>query len=705
MLASLDEPPIAQKGLVYEPKYDGIRALVDIRPAGKSTGPAVKIYSRNGREKQVQFPEITAALERAALKIKAPVLVDGEIVAVNGDGQPLGFQHVQGRIHLSGQRDISDASRRQPAALVLFDLLRDGAHDWRGQPLARRRRRLSEIVRPERRVHAVVRLSEVVADDGRGLLDRARVEGWEGLIAKDSQSVYQSGRRTPAWRKLKLLRQQEFVIGGWTDPRQSRQHFGALLVGYHDKTGALRWAGAVGTGFDQEMLDRLAVLFKTREIARSPFADAFKTMERPHWVRPDLVAEVRFTEWTSDGLLRQPVFLGLRHDKSARDVRREDITIPPTPAVVRALPHRRNRRRREDEEASAAPRSAKGRRSSSPTPTGTPPAAFGKVNQRLEELEFARKDDDVVLPDGSRLKVTNLAKVFWPELGITKGELLRYYVDVAPLILPTVDDRPLVMKRFPNGITKQAFYQQRHPDAVPAGVRREALPPDIEPIDEEGPRDRLIGGNLATLLYMTQIAAISQDPWFSRVADPLHADFVAIDLDPGEGVPFARVVDVARWVKDELDFYQVPAVPKTSGSRGLHVYISLPAGTTYATGQLLCQMIATVVSTKHPRAATVERLVKRRARGTVYVDYLQNILGKTLATAYSARASDYAGVSTPLTWNEVGPALDPRAFTVRTAASRFRQVGDLWRPLRAARPVDIEALVRRHGARPARRKS
>jgi bifunctional non-homologous end joining protein LigD len=285
--------------------------------------------------------------------------------------------------------------------------------------------------------------------------------------------------------------------------------------------------------------------------------------------------------------------------------------------------------------------------------------------------------------------------VFWPEAGLTKGDLLRYYVMVAPLILPAVNERPLVMKRLPNGVARPAFYQQRHPEAVPAGVRREVLPADVEPSHEPGPRDRLIGGSLTTLLYMAQLAAISQDPWFSRVSDPHHQDYAAIDLDPGDGTTFAQVVDVARWVKDELDRYRIPAWPKTSGARGLHIYIPLPHGTSYETGQLLAQIIATAVADRHPRAATVERMVKRRPAGTVYVDYLQNILGKTLATAYSARASSYAGVSTPLAWAEVVPGLDPHAFTIQTAPARFSRVGDLWAPFRRSRGVDLAALVAR----------
>jgi bifunctional non-homologous end joining protein LigD len=257
-----------------------------------------------------------------------------------------------------------------------------------------------------------------------------------------------------------------------------------------------------------------------------------------------------------------------------------------------------------------------------------------------------------------------------------------------------VDDRPLIMKRFPNGVDKPAFYQQRHPDDVPTGVRREVLPDVVEPIDEEGPRDRLIGGSLTTLLYMTQLAAISQDPWFSRVADPMHQDYAAIDLDPSEGAGFDRVLDVARWVKEVLDRFRIPAWPKTSGSRGLHIYIPLPPRTSYATGQLLCQIVATIVAEAHPRVATIERMVKRRPRGSIYVDYLQNILGKSLATAYSARASDYAGVSTPLTWDEVADGTDPHAFTIRTAIARFRAQGDLWKGLRESPPVNLERLLR-----------
>jgi bifunctional non-homologous end joining protein LigD len=224
----------------------------------------------------------------------------------------------------------------------------------------------------------------------------------------------------------------------------------------------------------------------------------------------------------------------------------------------------------------------------------------------------------------------------------------------------------------------------------------EALPDDLDPIEERG-AERFIGGSLITLLYMTQLAAISQDPWFSRVQSPLDADFVAIDLDPVEGATLAQVLDVARWVRDELESMRVPAVPKTSGSRGLHIYIPLPPGTSYESGQLFCQIVATVIAARHPKVATVERMVKKRRRGTVYVDFLQNILGKTLACAYSARASDFAGVSTPLTWEEVETGVDPRDFTIVTAPARFREVGDLWARLRTSKPAKLETVFGKYG--------
>jgi bifunctional non-homologous end joining protein LigD len=640
MLATLTEAPLIAKTLVYEPKYDGIRAIAEVTPKG-----GVRLWSRNGNEKTGQFPSIVQALARQAKTLEGATVLDGEIVALDERGRPAGFQRLQGRMHLTGARDIERAEQAQPVAFIVFDVLRIGREDLCRLPLTDRRKRLEQLFRAFRlkpEAAATLRLSEQVAADATALYARAQKEGWEGLIAKEAASTYQSGRRSPAWRKIKLQKEQEFVVGGWTEPRQTRQYFGALLLGVQER-GRLKYVGHTGTGFDQKELARVSKLLKARETRTSPFADKVKTNEPAHWVKPDLVAQIRFTEWTSDDKLRHPVYLGLRDDKSAEEVVREE------------------------------------------------PSALQAIIARLHELEDTRKDGEIVLPNGDRLKVTNLSKVFWPQLRLTKGDLLRYYTEVSPYILPAVADRPLVMKRFPNGIDGKAFYQQRsREERPPAGVRIETLT-EGEPISEPDAR-RLIGGSLTTLLYMAQMAAISQDPWFSRVQSPFDADHVAIDLDPTDHATFATVLDVARWVRDELKALGIPGFPKTSGSSGLHIYIPLPPDTSYETGQLLCQAIATLVAARHPKQATVERVVARRPRGTVYVDFLQNILGKTLATAYSARASEYAGVSTPLTWKEVDGPVDPRDYTIRTAPARFRQVGDLW-GLRTSAPADLQAVL------------
>ncbi len=321
----------------------------------------------------------------------------------------------------------------------------------------------------------------------------------------------------------------------------------------------------------------------------------------------------------------------------------------------------------------------------------TGPNPFAAIVTRLRELEDTRKDGEIALPNGDTLRVTNLSKVFWPALKITKGDLLRYYAEVSPLLLPVVDDRPMVMKRFPNGVDKPAFYQQRHPETPPPGVRRVVLPEDVEPITEEGPRDRVIGGSLTTLLYMAQLAAISQDPWFSRVSDPWHQDHCAIDLDPGEGAGFDKVLDVARWVKEEMDRLGVPGFPKTSGSRGLHIYIPLPPKTTYESGQLLCHLIATLVCDKHPKVATIERMVKKRPRGTVYVDYLQNILGKDAGHGVFGARQRLCGRLDAACSGQKSPVASTRAtYTIRTALQRFNETADLWKDLRTSRPGESD---------------
>jgi bifunctional non-homologous end joining protein LigD len=702
MLATPGGAPLDDPGSAYEPKYDGIRAIVEVDPVGPAA--RARIWSRQGNEKSAQFPEIITSLARVGQSLEQPVILDGEIVALDESGEPASFTRLQGRLQVSHARQAGALADSQPSAFVAFDLLRDGAEDLRVLPLRSRRARLDSVLR--RSVSPLVRLSEFVVGDGRELYARAQAQGWEGVIAKRLDSRYASGQRTSDWHKLKLTHRQEFIVGGWTEPRGTRSRFGALLVGTW-RDDVLEFAGGVGTGFDEREIERVWRRLAPREVDRCPFGVRPATIERPHWVTPGIVVEVRFAEWTPDGRLRHPVYLGLRDDVAPENVKRESVGSgqsatdhwPPTTDHVR--------RPLAGKKAQPAPdhwppttdhvRRPLAGEKAQPAPDHWPLTTdLAALLSRLEELEKGRGAGIVTLPGGERLEVSNLGKVFWPEGRVTKGELLRHYVRVAAVILPAVADRPLVMKRFPNGIEGEAFYQQRAPEKVPAGVRVETLPDD-----EEVP-SRLVGGSLLTLLYMTQLAAISQDPWFSRVGSPASADHFAFDLDPMPGVPFQQVLDVARWLRDELALLRVSAFPKTSGADGLHIYVPLRPGTPYEAGMLFSQIVATLVADRHPREATVVRAVSARGR-TVYIDCLQNIRGKTLATAYSARASAWAGVSTPLTWEEVGRGLDPREFTLRTFPGRLKQAGDLWAGLRRAKAPDLIAALDKVKSRFGRR--
>ena len=328
------------------------------------------------------------------------------------------------------------------------------------------------------------------------------------------------------------------------------------------------------------------------------------------------------------------------------------------------------------------------------------PASGAALLAQLDAIESGPGGGVLDLPGGDRLEVTNLRKPFWPDVkpaspkrgdaarggGLTKGDLFRHYVRAAPFILPVLADRPLVMKRYPNGVHANPFYQHRAPDKLPAGVRVAVVETGTER------RPHIVGGDLKTLLYTAQLASISQDPWLSRVGSEDTIDHIAIDLDPPDGLPYARVLDVARWVRDALIELKTDGFAKTSGSGGLHVYVPMRPGTTYDAGLLFAQIIATRVADAHPKVATVERSLKARG-GRIYVDYMQNALGKTLASAYSPRANDFAGVSTPVTWEEVDAGVAPPDFTVVNFADRIAEVGDLWAPLRKAKGPDLRTLA------------
>ena len=618
-------------GWTFEPKYDGIRVLA------YATSESAKLVTRNGKDKAQQFPEIVASLRKLASQTRRSLVLDGEIVALT-EGEPARFQELQSRMHVKESGTIARHSSSSPAALILFDMLVDGDDILIREPWTKRRERL--VKRIGKRESAQLRVTDSSEGDGKKLLENARREGWEGIIAKKTDSRYEPGNRSRAWLKLKIEFRQEFVIGGYTEPRNSREHIGALLLGYFDHERFI-YVGHTGGGFTRQGLVEMYKKLKPLEIKTSPFEETPKTNETAHWVKPKIVVEVKFNEWTADRRLRQPIFLGVRDDKPAAKVGLEKQSV----------------------QKKAAPKAARARAKRDTT----------SIVEQLTAIEESGRDGSLDFGGGRSLKVTNLSKVFFPKEKYTKGDVMRYYATVSDFILPTVKDRPLVLRRFPNGIEGEAFYQQKASETTPKEVRVEIL------ANDEGEKQpRFIGGDLLTLLYTIQLGAVSVDPWHSRIQTCDYADYTIIDLDPGPRANFDRVKQVARWAKGVIDEFGLHAALKTSGSSGLHIYLPLPPRTPNDAATLVAQMIATKVAEAHPKEATIERFVKARGGATVYVDYLQNIKGKTVAGPYCVRARPGATVSTPLDWDELTEDLEPRNFNIANAPDRFAKVGDIW---------------------------
>jgi bifunctional non-homologous end joining protein LigD len=684
MLASAGKEIPVGDDWVFEPKYDGIRIIALLTPT------AVALLTRNGHDKCRQFPEITNCLRELVKKLGRNLVLDGEIVALDETGEPARFQQLQGRMHLLDAEVVSHHSTDAPAAFVAFDVLVDGDELLLEQQWHERRRRLEGVVRAApSSVRNILRLAEVSEGSANEILREAREHGWEGVMAKRRDCPYEPGRRVRHWQKLKIENRQEFVVGGWTEPRNTREHFGALLLGYYDD-GKFVYAGHSGGGFTQAMLANVHKKLKAIEIRQSPFTTVPKTNQRAHWVAPKYVVEMKFSEWTAGGMLRQPIFLGFRDDKDARSVVREPLTATSnrasrpeaSPRGRPSMPSMANIARAADHAVAATAKRAKRAPAKAKTASVAKRQAPNAKRQTSVASSVAAQLRDnpkatnliLQLDQGNKLDVTNLGKIFFPVPKITKGRLLEYYAEVSPYLLPALADRPLVLKRWPNGIKEGGeFYQQKAPDKVPPGVR-------VETVADEGieTQRRLIGGDLATLLYIVQLGAISTDPWMSRVQSIADADYSIVDLDPGPKATFKRVVQVARWVKEVLEEFGLHAVPKTSGASGIHIVMPLPPGASYEISVALAELVARRVNEQHPKETTVKRAVKTRPPDAVYVDYLQNIRGKTVASVYSARAEPLASVSTPIKWNELHDDLSPDDFTIENVPARLKKVGDLW---------------------------
>ena len=640
MKATLADRPPRGDDWLFEIKWDGVRAIAYV------DHEEVRLVSRNGLRCERQYPELATIHHQVAAR---QAVLDGEIAVLDQKGASR-FHLIQPRIANTDPNAVAHLARSTPVVYFVFDALYVDGYDLRNVALSERRKVLESLVAPG----PSLRISEVFPGAGEDLLEAARALDLEGVVAKRAGSAYES-RRSREWLKIKIANEQEFAIGGFTQPQGSRDYFGALVLGVYED-GKLRWAGNVGTGFDQKLLADLYARLKLLVTEECPFAERPKPDRGMTWVKPELTCQVKYAEWTQDNHLRAPVYVGLRNDVEPGQVVRESV------GRRKRLPHL-------PADPSAAGWDRRFRLSSSLLPED--------VGEAAREI------------DGHRLKFTNLAKVFYPDEGYTKRDVLNYYAGVADLILPHLKDRPLSLKRYPDGIGKEYFFQKDVTGKFEPWLRTETVASEHagRPITYAFAQDR------ASLLYLVNLGCIDQNPWMSRSPTLENPDFVLIDLDPHE-CPFDRIVDAALLVKRTLDRIGLTGYPKTTGGDGLHVYIPVEHVCTYEETRTFAELIARLVVAEQPDLFTTSRAVAQRKKGRVYFDYLQNGFSKTISAPYVLRAYPGAPVATPLEWSEVKHGLLPGQFHMGNARERFARKGDLFAGV-LAKPQRVEDALAR----------
>jgi bifunctional non-homologous end joining protein LigD len=613
----------------FEIKWDGVRALCFV-DKGKVT-----VIGRKGTRFDRQYPELNALPELFAA---ASAIIDGEIAALDEAGRP-SFQRLQPRIMATSASGVAQLARSRPITFFAFDLLYLNGYDLRDAPAYERRRLLRELLAP----HPQIRLSEDFPVEGAHLLELARAQGLEGIVAKRILSRYRSGRHTD-WLKIKVLHELDFVICGWAEGE--RDHFGSLVLGIYDN-GRFVYAGNVGTGFDNKTLAAIRKLMEPLRNDTCPFPDGEPATLAPAvWIEPRLVCTCKFNSWTDDNHLRAPVFLGLRTDVDPEECLRTQVAAGPPPALL-------------------------------------PPD----------------KSEVFLEVDGHRIHFNNLDKVFYPARaaavagassmaskqgrGYNKRDILNYYDAVADFALPHLRDRPLSLRRYPDGIDGEGFFQ-KNASGLPEWFRTAPV------VDVDGEEKILaIGGGRAELLYLAQLGCIDQNPWMSRLQSLDHPDFILVDLDPSE-CEYARIVEAALVVRKKLDLLGLAGYPKTTGGDGMHIYVPLEPVYSYEQSRGFCEVLARLCAAERPDLFTLPRQVARRDRGKVYFDYSQNARGKTISAPYVLRAYEGAPVATPLDWRELTPSLHPRHFHIANAPDRFARTGDLFSDV-LRRPQRLEA--------------
>ncbi|HYF66921.1 MAG TPA: DNA ligase D [Ohtaekwangia sp.] len=628
MLATLVDKPFDKKEWLYEIKWDGFRVISYCNEGN------ISVRSRNNKDFSKKFYPLYQALQQWGVN----AVVDGEIVVVNEQGVP-DFNALQGwRSEADGQ-----------LIYYVFDLLWLDGYDLMNVPLQERKALLKSILPAE----GILRMSESFEASGEEVYAQAEKMHLEGIVAKKADSIYKPAIRSKDWLKIKTQKQQEAVIAGYTRNENTRKKFSALLMGVYEND-ALVFIGPVGTGFDTSMQTEILKKLKPLESKRCPFAEVpdynKPSRFRPNppkaevvWVKPKIVAEVTYRAMTSDGAMRHPSFKGLREDKDPRDVVREKPVD--TQEVV------------ENNDSPIRDKVIK------------PP----KKGERKTLLNPG-DETQVRNVNGHDLKFTNLSKVFWPEEGITKRDMLNYYYQVVPFMLPYMKDRPQTLNRFPNGIHGKSFYQKDVTGKVPSWIETH------EYFSEGDQRKKhfLVCTDEASLLYIASLGCIEMNPWSSRTQSPDNPDWCIIDLDPDVKNTFDQVIEAAQVTKQVLDGIDVPSYCKTSGSTGLHIYIPLGGKYVYEDSKEFGRAIVKIVNAELPDFTSIERKVTDR-KGKMYLDFLQNRPQATVAGPYSLRPKPGAPVSMPLHWDEVKKGLQIRDFTIKNAIERLRVEGDLFK--------------------------
>ena len=633
MLATLTDDPFDDKDWIFEIKYDGYRALSYL------DGSDVTVMSRKDLSFNKKFPPVVEALKELGLE----AILDGEIVALNKEGRS-DFQLLQ-QWQKNGEGEL---------VYYVFDLLWLNGYNLMHLPLVERKTILQQIL-PE---HPMVRYSDHIENKGTQFFKAATKQGLEGIMAKERNSAYTPKIRTRQWLKIKSVQRQEVVIAGFTETRGSRSHFGALVLGVYENN-KLIYVGHTGSGFTEKSLADVYKKLKPLIIDKPPFATKPKTNMPCTWVKPVLVGEVKFSEWTKDNILRQPIFMGLREDKNAKDVLKENAVHTDT-AV---------------QEGETATRSTKKQISPKmPTKTAKKKAAITSTAEK--NLLNDTEKEQIVTVDKKELTFTNLDKIYWPADKYTKRDLINYYDRMAPFILPYLKDRPQSMNRHPNGINKPGFYQK---DVSGGKVADWIVKHDYLSESDGETKQYLVCTDEASLLYMANLGCIEMNPWHSTTKKPENPSWCVVDLDPGN-ISFDKVIEAAQVIKQLTDELGIDTYCKTSGSTGLHIYIPLGAAYDYDQSRQLAELIVTMAHNEMPSFTSLERSPAKR-KNKIYLDYLQNRTIQTIAAPYSLRPKPGATASAPLHWEEVKKGLSMQDFTIENMHSRAKEVGDIFKPV------------------------